>query len=111
MLNKNNRIGNKKVIEKLFRKGNLFKTEFLIFKYDKVENLPQFAVSVSKKNHKKATKRNRLRRQIYEVLRMNLPNLKNNIIALVIARPTTADHKMSFQDFNQCVKTFFNTVK
>lgn len=111
MLNKKNRISNRNVIEKLFRKGNLYKNQFFVYKYEKVVSGPsQFAVSISKKIHKKATKRNHLRRQIHEALRANLPLLKKNFIALVIARPAAADQKITFQDLNQSIKIFFNTL-
>ena len=109
MLNKKNRIGNRKVIEALFTKGKLHKSRFLIFKYEKAENYPsQFAIVVSKKVHKKANKRNHLRRQISEALRLNLPLLKKDIITVVIARPSAAD--MIYEDVRQSINTFFNTV-
>lgn len=112
MLNKKHLIGNRKVIEALFKKGKIFKTGLLIFKYDKAAgDKSQFAVSVSKKNYKKAVNRNRLRRQIQEGLRLNLPLLKKNIIALVIARPITSDKKDIFQDLDESIKTFFKTIQ
>lgn len=108
MLNKKNRIGNRNVIEKLFQKGQLYKNQFLVFKYEKVASSPsQFAVAVGKKIHKKAVQRNKLRRQIHEALRVNLPALKTNIIALVIARPPC--QKTTFQELNKSINAFFNT--
>jgi len=108
MLNKMNRIGNRNVIEKLFQKGKLYKDELLVFKYEKVENAPsQFAIAVGKKIHKKAVQRNKLRRQIHEALRVNLPALKTSIIALVIARPPC--QKTTFLELNKSINTFFNT--
>jgi len=112
MLNKKHLIGNRKVIEALFKKGKIFKNELLIFKYQKADgDKSQFAVSVSKKNYKKAVKRNRLRRQIQEAIRLNLPLLERNIIALVIARPVTPDKKDVFRELNENVKTFFKTIQ
>jgi ribonuclease P protein component len=112
MLDKEHRIGNPKVIETLFKKGKLHKNQFLIFKYDKaVSGRSQFAVSVSKTIYKKANKRNRLRRQIYEALRLHLHLLQNNFITLVIARPSVATEKVNFKDICEYVKTFFNTIQ
>ena len=37
----------------------------------------RIAVVVSKKLHKSAVKRNRIRRRIFEVIRLNLPNFNN----------------------------------
>ncbi len=109
MLNKKNRIGNRKVIEKLFTKGKLHKDHFLIFKYEEVKSGPsQFAVSVSKKISKKAVKRNYLRRQIHEALRINLHNIEKNLIAFIIAR--TPCQKITFQEIDKSVKTFFNKL-
>ena len=111
MLNKRNCISNRNVIEKLFSKGKLYKNQFFVYKYEKaVGGSSQFAVSISKKIYKKAVKRNRLRRQIHEALRANLPLLKKNFIVLMIARPAAADQKINFQDLNQGIKTFFNTL-
>lgn len=111
MLNKNNRISNKDVIKTLFAKGEIYKDQFLIFKYRKAIGCSsQFAVVVSKKISKKAVKRNRLRRQIYEALRLHLSLLKACFTVVVIARPTLVDKKVCFQDLNQSVNTFFNNL-
>lgn len=111
MLNKKNRIKNRQVIEKLFKKGHLYKNRFFVFKYEETtENASKFAVSVSKKILKKAVHRNHLRRQMYEALRCNLESLKKPIIALVIARPTAADKKVTFQEIQEAIKSFINTI-
>ena len=112
MLNKKHRIGNRRVIEALFKKGRIFKSQFLIFKYDDAaDGHSGFAVSVSKKIYKKANKRNRLRRQIQEAIRLNIPSLKKDFIAFVIARPSITDQKAGFKDLEECVKTFFNAIQ
>lgn len=109
MLKKINCIGNPNVIEKLFSKGKFYKNDFLTIRYEKVAGGPsQFAVSVSKKIDKRAVKRNRLRRQIHEALRLNLPLIKQCVIALISARP--ACQKAAFQDIVQSVQKFFNTL-
>lgn len=111
MLNKKNRISNKDVIKTLFTKGELYKDRFLIFKYKKVVGCPsQFAVVVSKKIEKKAVKRNRLRRQIYESLRLNLSLLKEFFTVVIIARPTLAGKNISFQALDKSIKAFFETI-
>ena len=109
MLSKKNRIGNKKVIENLYRKGYLFKNHYLVFKYEKTNNPSQFAVSVSKKIDKRAVKRNKLRRQIYEAIRINLEEAKDNFAILIIARPPC--QKANFNNINQSIQTFFNTLQ
>lgn len=108
MLNRKNRIGNRQVIEKLFQKGFLLKDHFLVFKYEKTDSPSQFAIIVSKKISKKAVKRNRLRRQIYEAVRHNLPELKENLNALIIARPPC--QKANFKEISESIKKFFKTA-
>ncbi len=111
MLNKKNRISNKDVIKSLFAKGELYRDRFFIFKYKKATGCPsQFAVVVSKKVERKAVKRNRLRRQVYESLRLNLSSLKSIFTAVIIARPTLADQKISFQELDKSVKNFFSNL-
>ncbi len=112
MLSKLNRIGNKGVIEKLFTKGSLYKTKHLIFKFEKQKDGPsRFAVSVSKKVYKSAVKRNQLRRQIYDAIRLNLPKAKQHLSALIIVRNSILDRKPEFGDLEQDINTFFNTNK
>lgn len=109
MLNKKNRIGNRNVIEKLFKKGHLHKNHFFIFKYEETKDSPpQFAVSVSKKMEKKAVRRNRLRRQIYEAIRLNLDSLNKNLAVLIIARPSIL--KSNFQEIGDHIKAFFKNT-
>ena len=110
MLNKKNLIGNPKVIEDLFKKGKIFKDDILIFKYMETDGLPRFVVSVSKKIYKKANKRNRLRRQLQESIRLNLPVLNKKIIALITVRPSINDSKYDFQSLNKSITKFFNTI-
>jgi len=112
MLNRKHRIGNKRLIEALFDRSKIIKNHFLIFKYADSEAGPsQFAVIVSKKIYKKANDRNRLRRQIHEALRLNLPSLKKNIKALVIAKSAISDKNAGFHEINDCVKNFFNNIE
>ena len=110
MLNKKNLIGNPRVIEDLFKKGKIFKSELLIFRYRESDNGPQFAVSVSKKIYKKANKRNRLRRQIQEALRLNLPELDKKIISLVIAKASASEKNSGFRKLCDDIKTFYKSI-
>lgn len=109
MLNRVNRIGNRHVIEKLHKTGHLHKDRFLIFKYLKNDQpKSQFAVTVSKKVFKKANKRNKLKRQISESIRLNLDNLSENLIVLVLARYTC--EKVSYSELDQSIQHFIKKV-
>ena len=46
--------------------------------------LPRFSVVVSKKTHKSAVGRNRIRRRLYEIIRHELPGVKSDIDVVVI---------------------------
>ena len=87
MLSQNYRISNQRLINKLNKEGKAYRTSHFVFKF-----LPshlegsKFAAVVSKKVAAKAVKRNKLRRQITESLRLNLDLLKKPIVCLVILK-------------------------
>ena len=88
MLNKKNRLGNSDLIGSLARKGKQHKGEYITFRFAGKKDLPsEFAVTISKKIANKAVVRNRLRRQIMEILRLNLDHLPLSIQDFLIARP------------------------
>ena len=115
MLNRRNRIGDSDKIEKLARAGNVFKSDFLLFRYAKtglVAGDPsEFAVNVSKRIDKRAVVRNRLRRQINEALRLNLSLLPDGYRVLVSARTSAAERAPKFQELKKAVIAFFNTLR
>lgn len=61
----------------LYRNGQAIRTRHLTVKYvaNPRRNHPRFAVVISKKVHKSAVGRNRIRRRVYECIRTELPNL------------------------------------
>jgi len=48
---------------------------FILMKIPAESNIPKFSVVVDKKNIKNATIRNKTRRKIYEIIRLNLPEI------------------------------------
>ncbi len=88
MLSKENRLKNKKDFEKVFKGGRGYEEDFLYLKF-KENNLKssRFGFIVSKKFSKKAVLRNQARRKLREIIRKNIPKIKKNIDAVVIARP------------------------
>lgn len=84
MLSKKNRIQNHRLIDKLHKEGETYRTSHLVIRF-----LPsplqdsKFVVSVSKKVAGKAVDRNKLRRQITEALRKHLGALKSPISSLI----------------------------
>ncbi len=82
---KSERLSSKKTIETLFVKGKSFSIHPYVVKYttldDEQANNHQILISVSKRNFKRAVDRNRIKRQIREIYRLNkqlLGELDNN---------------------------------
>ena len=62
------------------------------FAPNKHRDLPRFAVVVSKKVHKSAVKRNRVRRRIYEIIRLGInPDSPAIDIAITVYSPDAID--------------------
>lgn len=106
---KSERLRSKKVIDSLFSPadkslgGNVFLYPFKIFwlnpKAEENPRFPQVIISIPKKHFKKATVRNRLRRQIKEVYRTHKFNLfqnKKTPFALGIVYIAKEKHDFSF---------------
>lgn len=88
MLAKKNRLKNKKDIENVFKKGKT-KTGKLVFLKIFKNNLDisRFAFIVSTKISKKAVIRNKIKRQLREIVRKNLSNIKSGVDIVIIAKP------------------------
>jgi len=88
MLPQANRIKNKKDIDNVFEKGKGFKENFLVVKL--VQNSLgkiRFAFIVSKKISQKAVLRNKIRRQLSEIVRLKLKKIKIGYDIILIASP------------------------
>ncbi|WMJ71564.1 ribonuclease P protein component [Cytophagaceae bacterium ABcell3] len=78
-LPKNERLSSKKIIEELFKKGSsCFLYPFKIVYLDKEDvsekqPFPQVLFTISRKNFRKATDRNKIRRKVKEAYRLNKP--------------------------------------
>lgn len=73
----------------LYRNGKVARSRYAMVKYiaNPRRKLPRFAVVVSKKVHKSAVGRNRIRRRIYEIIRRQLPNLASSgDVAIIVTR-------------------------
>jgi len=65
---------------------------------------PRFAVVVSKKIYKSAVKRNSLRRRIYEILRLELPQITKSQDIVITVTDKEVLH-MSYQDLQTRIKS------
>lgn len=88
MLPKENRLTKKKDFEKVLKKGRGFRQKALFLKIIE-NNLPQsrFGVIVSKKTEKKAVGRNKIKRQIRDIVWKNINNAKKGYDLVLIAQP------------------------
>lgn len=103
MLSKNNRIPRLE-IKYLLDKGEKYSSKFFICRYQKNrEQFLRFCVIISKKIDKSAVKRNRLRRQIYEAIRLNLKEnqdvpIEKSDIALILKKSVQEKDFAAFKD-------------
>jgi ribonuclease P protein component len=91
MLRKTQRLSKNRV-EFILKKGQLRHTDFFNLKF--LPNQLQFnrySITISKKTIKTATGRNRLRRQISEILRLNQSPTKNGQDFAIIIKPKLLD--------------------
>jgi len=84
MLPIKNRLKKNKDFERVFKKGKIFKENFLYLKIAK-NNLEssRFGFIVSKKFSKKATVRNKIKRRLRELIRIKLSEIKEGIDCVI----------------------------
>ena len=88
MLAKGNRIKKKKDFETIFKKGLGYKSNLLILKIIKSSfNTNRFGFVVSQKVSKKSVLRNKVRRRLAEVVRLESDHIKPGIDVVLIALP------------------------
>lgn len=87
MLAQQNRLKKKKDFERVFRKGKKTREDVLFFQWAP-NNLKtsRFGFIVSKKISKKATVRNKIKRQLRELVRKKIGSLEKGIDVVFIAR-------------------------
>ncbi|MBI3337423.1 MAG: ribonuclease P protein component [Candidatus Staskawiczbacteria bacterium] len=88
MLSQINRLRKKKDFEKLFKEGKSFKSTFLVLKAVK-NNLKEnrFGFIVSKKVSKKAILRNKIKRNLRDIVRQNIKDIKSGVDVVLIVLP------------------------
>lgn len=88
MLPKQNRLKKKKDFERVFKEGQGFKEDFLFLKVVKNNlKISRLGFVVSKNFSKKATLRNKIKRRLRELVRINLSKIKKGIDGALVAQP------------------------
>jgi len=86
------RLHQDKEIKDLVKNGQSFFLPQLVIKYKKNQEGPsRFAFVVSTKVDKRAVIRNRLQRQMREIVRIALPKLKTGYVVLIIAKKSALE--------------------
>lgn len=108
MLSKEFRLAKKKEVEAVFRRGKFARKDFLGLKCLKKnsEEKPKIAVVVSLKVEKRATLRNKLKRQIREIIRKNLPQIEKGYHIVIFAYNGASE-----QSFGQIKKNLEELLK
>jgi ribonuclease P protein component len=88
MLSRQHRFTDPLLIKKILKSGTRLHGQFAYANFVKSEKGSRFAVVVSKAVEKRSVKRNKIRRQIYEILRDLLPNLKEPIHMVIVTKPS-----------------------
>ena len=110
MLAKENRLKKKKDFEKLFKGGRSFREKFLVLKVNK-NNLDsvRFGFIVSKKVSKKAVTRNKIKRQLREIIRKEIDNYQKGFDIAVIALPGIISK--DFKEISQALEFALKKIK
>lgn len=97
MLSKKNRFHGPAGLTRAYQKGTTVRSQFCAARYVQTNRSDyRIAVVVSKKVAKTAPERNRIRRRVYEVVRLNAPGRLTNqdvVITIFDSRLSTIDHK------------------
>ncbi|MEK7579676.1 MAG: ribonuclease P protein component [Patescibacteria group bacterium] len=81
------RLSDEREIRKIFRYGRSINSEFFQIKFNFSENnQSKFAVIARAKNFKNAASRNKIKRRISEIIRINISRVKPGFVILVIAK-------------------------
>jgi len=110
MLPKENRLKKKKDFEKLFKEGKSFSEKFLVLKINKNNlNNNRFGFIVSKKISKKAVARNKIKRQLREIVRKEINNYQKGFDVAVIALPGI--ESKNFEEMSQALERILKKIK
>ena len=107
MLAKPHRLKRERDIERLFKKGNKSYADLCMIRFlPNNEELSRFVVAVGKKVSKKAVRRNRIRRQLSELIRLSLDSIEPGYDVAVLVSPKAAE-----AEFAELESSLFSAFK
>ena len=102
-------------VSQTFKKGRFFNAPLFTLKFLPLKNISPnlenslFSITVSLKIEKKAVKRNRIRRQVYEIIRHLLPDLKPGWAIAILAKKEILDKK--YHQIEEELQKAFREIK
>lgn len=110
MLAKKYRLANSREIQKVFQKGGQIKSRFLAIRFCKsIKKNSRLAVIISNKISKKATIRNKLRRQMKSIFFNLQKNFSGNYDMIIIGRSGIVG--MAFQEMKCDIEAMLHRAK
>lgn len=107
MLVRSSRLRKQKDFDSVFQKGRFFQNDCLAVKFKPNQSgCPRFAVVVSAKTAKRAVVRNRLRRQLNEIIRTEVKDKSADLDIVIIVRPGLIGKK--YQDIRKIFGELLN---
>lgn len=110
MLSIKNRLQKEKDIKNVLKNGKSSFSKHLGVKYIQNDlDSSRFAFIISLKISKKAVKRNRLKRQLREIIRLDLKKIKKGIDIIILTRPGILD--LGYNDLKKELLSVFKKSK
>ena len=112
MLKRKNRLSRNKDFERVFQEGkkyNFLENGFYIKVCKNNLDISRFGIIVNKKVSKKAVVRNRIKRIIREIIRLNIEEIKKGIDVVIVILPNFKKEK--FQQTQEIIKRAFQEAK
>lgn len=111
MLSQKNRFHGHGSLRYMFKNGNTARSRYLVLRYiaNPRRRNSRVAIVVSKKIHKQAVRRNRIRRRLYHIVRRKLSDIDSSYdIAIIVTSPETIS--LSPDDLQQQVSRLLATA-
>jgi len=110
MLPRINRLGRQKDFKNIFTHGRVVQSNYLALRFRR-NNLPftRFGLVIGTVVDKKATVRNRLRRQASEIIRHNLKNIMPGFDIVLVGKPALT--RKSFKEIEKEVSALFQKTE
>lgn len=109
MLSNEHRFHGPNSLRYVYKNGQTVHSRLFNIKYATNERRekPRFAVVVSKKVHKSAVGRNRIRRRLYEIIRLQLPRLHpdRDVVVIVVSGEVLA---LPFEEMTAGIEQLFS---